>query len=41
LSRMFSGHVFPSEREGHSLLESWHPLGMINSNYFKNKNYTN
>ncbi|XP_052283343.1 alpha-aminoadipic semialdehyde dehydrogenase-like isoform X2 [Dreissena polymorpha] len=29
LSRMFSGHVFPSERKGHALLEQWNPLGLV------------
>ncbi|XP_052796221.1 alpha-aminoadipic semialdehyde dehydrogenase-like [Mya arenaria] len=29
LSRMFAGHVFPSERKGHALLEQWNPLGVV------------
>ncbi|KAH9500842.1 Alpha-aminoadipic semialdehyde dehydrogenase [Bulinus truncatus] len=29
LSRMFSGHIFPSERPGHMLLEQWNPLGIV------------
>ncbi len=29
LSRQVGGHTFPSERPGHQLLESWHPLGPI------------
>ncbi|KAK3607912.1 hypothetical protein CHS0354_036738 [Potamilus streckersoni] len=29
LSRMFAGHVFPSERNGHALLEQWNPLGLV------------
>lgn len=29
LSRMFAGHVFPSERKGHVLLEQWNPLGTV------------
>ncbi|GFO10080.1 aldehyde dehydrogenase 7 family, member a1 [Plakobranchus ocellatus] len=29
LSRMFAGHVFPSERKGHLLLEQWNPLGVV------------
>ncbi|KAK0054650.1 alpha-aminoadipic semialdehyde dehydrogenase, partial [Biomphalaria pfeifferi] len=29
LSRMFSGHIFPSERLGHMLLEQWNPLGIV------------
>ncbi|XP_046559067.1 alpha-aminoadipic semialdehyde dehydrogenase-like [Haliotis rubra] len=29
LSRMFAGHVFPSERPGHMLMEQWNPLGVI------------
>ncbi|BFY98054.1 hypothetical protein BsWGS_01094 [Bradybaena similaris] len=29
LSRMFSGHIFPSERSGHLLLEQWNPLGVV------------
>ncbi|XP_076443394.1 alpha-aminoadipic semialdehyde dehydrogenase-like [Babylonia areolata] len=29
LSRMFSGHVFPSERRGHMLIEQWNPLGTV------------
>lgn len=29
LSRMFAGHVFPSERKGHALIEQWNPLGVI------------
>ncbi|XP_066997946.2 alpha-aminoadipic semialdehyde dehydrogenase [Anabrus simplex] len=29
LSRNFSGHIFPSERAGHMLLEQWNPLGII------------
>lgn len=29
LSRMFAGHVFPSERKGHMLLEQWNPLGTV------------
>ncbi|XP_046329682.1 alpha-aminoadipic semialdehyde dehydrogenase-like [Haliotis cracherodii] len=29
LSRMFAGHVFPSERPGHMLIEQWNPLGVI------------
>nr|KAG5705947.1 hypothetical protein BaRGS_010837 [Batillaria attramentaria] len=29
LSRMFAGHVFPSERRGHMLVEQWNPLGTV------------
>ncbi|CAL1527725.1 unnamed protein product [Lymnaea stagnalis] len=29
LSRMFAGHIFPSERPGHMLLEQWNPLGVV------------
>lgn len=29
LSRMFSGHLFPSERENHILMEKWNPLGVV------------
>ncbi|CAG5114585.1 unnamed protein product, partial [Candidula unifasciata] len=29
LSRTFAGHVFPSERPGHLLLEQWNPLGVV------------
>ncbi|VDD96616.1 unnamed protein product [Enterobius vermicularis] len=29
LSRSFAGHVFPSERPGHALLEQWNPLGIV------------
>ncbi|XP_064607704.1 alpha-aminoadipic semialdehyde dehydrogenase-like [Liolophura sinensis] len=29
LSRMFAGHVFPSERPGHVLMEMWNPLGVV------------
>ncbi|PVD20204.1 hypothetical protein C0Q70_20700 [Pomacea canaliculata] len=29
LSRMFAGHIFPSERRGHMLLEQWNPLGTV------------
>lgn len=29
LSRMFAGHVFPSERRGHMLIEQWNPLGTV------------
>ncbi|GAB1606209.1 alpha-aminoadipic semialdehyde dehydrogenase-like [Argonauta hians] len=29
LSRMFAGHVFPSERKGHVLLEQWNPVGTV------------
>ncbi|XP_041369169.1 alpha-aminoadipic semialdehyde dehydrogenase-like [Gigantopelta aegis] len=29
LSRMFAGHIFPSERKGHMLLEQWNPLGVV------------
>lgn len=29
LSRSFAGHVFPSERPGHALLEQWNPLGAL------------
>ncbi|XP_061172639.1 alpha-aminoadipic semialdehyde dehydrogenase-like [Saccostrea echinata] len=29
LSRMIAGHVFPSERKGHMLLEQWNPLGIV------------
>ena len=29
LSRMFPGHVFPSERKGHMLIEQWNPLGIV------------
>jgi len=29
LSRMFPGHVYPSERKGHMLLEQWNPLGVV------------
>ncbi|XP_014774152.1 alpha-aminoadipic semialdehyde dehydrogenase [Octopus bimaculoides] len=29
LSRMFAGHVFPSERKGHALLEQWNPVGTV------------
>lgn len=29
LSRMINGKVIPSEREGHSLMEIWNPLGVV------------
>merc|ERR1711976_647340 len=29
LSRMLPGHIYPSERPGHALLECWNPLGVI------------
>jgi len=29
LSRTYNGLVLPSERPGHFMMESWHPLGMI------------
>ncbi|KAK3097064.1 hypothetical protein FSP39_006048 [Pinctada imbricata] len=29
LSRMFAGHVYPSERPGHMLMENWNPLGVV------------
>lgn len=29
LSRQFSGHVFPSERSKHLMMEVWNPLGII------------
>lgn len=29
LSRMLSGSIFPSERKHHTLLEKWHPLGVV------------
>jgi len=29
LSRMLPGHIFPSERPGHALLECYNPLGVI------------
>lgn len=29
LSRMFSGKLLPSEREGHILMEQWNPLGVV------------
>lgn len=29
LSRMINGKVIPSEREGHTLMEMWNPLGVI------------
>ncbi|XP_063955718.1 alpha-aminoadipic semialdehyde dehydrogenase-like [Lytechinus pictus] len=29
LSRTLAGHVFPSERPGHALLEQWNPLGPV------------
>lgn len=29
LSRIFSGSIFPSEREGHVLLEQWNPIGTV------------
>lgn len=29
LSRMLPGHVFPSERPGHALLENWNPVGAV------------
>jgi len=29
LSRMLPGHVFPSERRGHALLENWNPVGTV------------
>lgn len=29
LSRSLPGHIFPSERPGHALLECWNPLGVI------------
>ncbi|XP_020297921.1 putative aldehyde dehydrogenase family 7 member A1 homolog isoform X1 [Pseudomyrmex gracilis] len=29
LSRMFSGRLFPSERENHILMEKWNPLGVV------------
>ncbi|XP_005094317.1 alpha-aminoadipic semialdehyde dehydrogenase [Aplysia californica] len=29
LSRMFAGHIYPSERPGHMLLEQWNPLGIV------------
>jgi len=29
LSRTYSGQIIPSERQGHTILENWHPLGMI------------
>lgn len=29
LSRMFSGKLFPSEREDHLLIEQWNPLGVV------------
>merc|ERR1719483_516987 len=29
LSRMFPGHIYPSERVGHMLLEQWNPLGVV------------
>ncbi|XP_033114924.1 alpha-aminoadipic semialdehyde dehydrogenase-like [Anneissia japonica] len=29
LSRMFGGHVFPSERPGHALIEQWNPIGLV------------
>ncbi|MRH88848.1 aldehyde dehydrogenase family protein [Nocardia sp. SYP-A9097] len=29
LSRQLYGHTMPSERPGHRLLETWHPLGVV------------
>lgn len=29
LSRQFSGHVFPSERSKHFMMEVWNPLGIV------------
>ena len=29
LSRSLPGHIFPSERPGHALLECWNPLGVM------------
>ena len=29
LSRMLPGHIYPSERPGHALMECWNPLGVI------------
>nr|XP_039274368.1 alpha-aminoadipic semialdehyde dehydrogenase-like [Styela clava] len=29
LSRMLPGQVFPSERPGHALLETWNPVGLV------------
>ncbi|XP_049786850.1 alpha-aminoadipic semialdehyde dehydrogenase-like [Schistocerca cancellata] len=29
LSRMFAGKLFPSEREGHLLIEKWNPWGVV------------
>lgn len=29
LSRSLPGHIYPSERPGHALLECWNPLGVI------------
>ena len=28
-SRMLPGHIYPSERPGHALMECWNPLGVI------------
>ena len=29
LSRMLPGHIYPSERPGHALMECYNPLGVI------------
>ncbi|XP_003387720.1 PREDICTED: alpha-aminoadipic semialdehyde dehydrogenase-like [Amphimedon queenslandica] len=29
LSRMIGGHIFPSERPGHMLMEQWNPYGLV------------
>lgn len=29
LSRMLNGQIFPSERPRHTLMEQWHPLGIV------------
>ena len=28
-SRMIPGHIFPSERENHTIVEMWNPLGIV------------
>jgi aldehyde dehydrogenase family 7 protein A1 len=29
MSRKIGGHVFPSERKNHMMIENWNPLGII------------
>ena len=29
LSRQLDGRTMPSERPGHRLMETWHPLGVV------------